>query len=227
MNCEICQDSFNLAEKKPLLLLPCCHTYCSECILQLKEPTCPNCRQLIMSTKPNWSFMKLLPESKVDKLKADIKSYLNQTESLKAKFHSQLEQKLDVSKTKITQWNSQIVSKTNELINMMYGIQKNLLNQTEQLSNRLTAHLIDLEEKQSKIEISAKLRFTDRIERFEQLTEKEMINFSKELLLYMNGFTFSLKQIDHADDEYELDAISSLDFKLVKVKYLHKFKCFF
>ena len=44
--CCICEDVYNLEEKKPLLL-PCSHTFCRTCLLQLKSTNndlCPLCR---------------------------------------------------------------------------------------------------------------------------------------------------------------------------------------
>ena len=45
ISCSICEEEYNLEERKPLLL-PCSHTFCRTCLLQLKATNnelCPNC----------------------------------------------------------------------------------------------------------------------------------------------------------------------------------------
>jgi len=216
MNCEICQDQFDLAEKRPLVLMPCIHSYCSECINKLKESKCPNCRQPFYLTKPNWTLFKLLPESRVDKLKQNIKNYSSQIESLKEQFRLNLEEKFNENRIKLNRLNNQIFEKTFELINKVSIIQLQLINETDEISSRITRRLNDLKEKENKIELST-LKFKDQLDIIDGLNEKEMINLSNEMLLYINGFKCSLNQIDQPDDEYELSATSSFDFKLVKV----------
>ena len=46
ITCSICEEVYDLEERKPLLL-PCNHTFCRTCLLQLKDTEneyCPNCR---------------------------------------------------------------------------------------------------------------------------------------------------------------------------------------
>ena len=46
ISCSICEEEYDLEERKPLLL-PCSHTFCRTCLLQLKATNnelCPNCR---------------------------------------------------------------------------------------------------------------------------------------------------------------------------------------
>ena len=218
MNCEICQEQFDLAEKKPFVLMPCIHSYCSECINKFKESKCPNCRQSFYSAKPNWTLLKLLPESRVDKLKQNIQNYSNQIECLKEQFRLSLEQKFSENRIKINKINSQIFAKTNELINEIFSVQIQLINQTGEISNRMTRRLNDLKEKENNIEICA-LKFKDQLEINHDLTEKEMRYLSQEMLMIINGFKSSLNQIDQPDEEYELNGVSSFDFKLVKVSF--------
>jgi tetratricopeptide (TPR) repeat protein len=62
-SCEICMESFNKEEHKPMTLMPCAHTYCFECIEQLKEKVeynCPTCRVSISDAKPNYALINML-----------------------------------------------------------------------------------------------------------------------------------------------------------------------
>ena len=46
ITCAICEEVYNLEERKPLLL-PCSHTFCRTCLLQLQSTNselCPHCR---------------------------------------------------------------------------------------------------------------------------------------------------------------------------------------
>jgi tetratricopeptide (TPR) repeat protein len=61
--CEICFETFNKEEHKPMSLIPCAHTYCFECIEQLKEKAeynCPSCRISISDVKPNYALINML-----------------------------------------------------------------------------------------------------------------------------------------------------------------------
>ena len=64
MECDICQHKFNDSNFKPMVIIPCCHTICSQCLTkwQETEQTCPNCRGLIQGTNVNWSLLKIVPE---------------------------------------------------------------------------------------------------------------------------------------------------------------------
>ena len=63
LQCEICFSRYDIDVRKPLILYPCSHTFCKDCIQQFQSNSCPECRQVIRSNSTNYIVMKLLNRS--------------------------------------------------------------------------------------------------------------------------------------------------------------------
>jgi len=60
--CEICFSEFNHHKNKPLIIIPCCHSFCDSCLNQIKQK-CPKCSSCIKMKSVNWSLLNIIPES--------------------------------------------------------------------------------------------------------------------------------------------------------------------
>ena len=62
LNCKICLEDFNNSNHKPIIVMQCGHTFCLECVKQLKkqEFICPNDREPITNQKPNYALLDFL-----------------------------------------------------------------------------------------------------------------------------------------------------------------------
>jgi hypothetical protein len=63
MNCKICYEDYNISINKPMIVVPCCHTFCLNCLNRIKlqiEDLCPICRNQITLDKPNYAILELL-----------------------------------------------------------------------------------------------------------------------------------------------------------------------
>jgi len=94
MDCRICFDKYNKFNRKPITLLPCCHTFCMNCLINLKKSSenliCPKCRKFIGLFKPNYAILEILAAKNIDpKLMHQISR--NESVSMDAveKFYSQ------------------------------------------------------------------------------------------------------------------------------------------
>ena len=62
--CPICFELMSGKEQQPMLLFPCGHTFCAECLRkhmrQQQRQTCPFCRVKIASSAPNVSLQQVL-----------------------------------------------------------------------------------------------------------------------------------------------------------------------
>lgn len=58
---------FDHTEHKPLVIIPCTHTYCLTCLNRLTRKKCPKCDILIQKTNPNWSLINLIPDFQITK----------------------------------------------------------------------------------------------------------------------------------------------------------------
>jgi hypothetical protein len=60
--CKICFEKFDSLDRKPIIMMMCCHTICNNCINDLKTMPnyyCPTCRQPIISEKPKYIIVIL------------------------------------------------------------------------------------------------------------------------------------------------------------------------
>jgi hypothetical protein len=62
--CPICYELMSGKAHQPMLLFPCGHTFCAECLHQhlekLKRQTCPYCREKVASRAPNISLQQVI-----------------------------------------------------------------------------------------------------------------------------------------------------------------------
>lgn len=62
MKCNICFEDYNIINRKPMIVIPCAHTFCLNCLDELKkhDNKCPNDREIIINQKPNYALIDLL-----------------------------------------------------------------------------------------------------------------------------------------------------------------------
>ena len=61
MDCKICFEKFDTTRFKPIICMPCAHTFCSSCAAHIKE--CSICRAPINAKKTNFNMLEILEES--------------------------------------------------------------------------------------------------------------------------------------------------------------------
>tara|TARA_B100000925_G_scaffold291592_1_gene280262 strand:+ start:1999 stop:2628 length:630 start_codon:yes stop_codon:yes gene_type:complete len=68
--CPVCLNSYS-HEVKPVVLQPCCHGCCANCVAEYRriseenneqDITCPQCREVVIEEKPNYDLIEMLPE---------------------------------------------------------------------------------------------------------------------------------------------------------------------
>ena len=77
LQCDICFNDFDHDLNKPLVLQPCCHTICSDCVKRLLNRTCPTCRSLFTNKAPNFAILKMLECKDVQQRNAPSTSSIN------------------------------------------------------------------------------------------------------------------------------------------------------
>jgi hypothetical protein len=60
MECKICFEKYDTEDLKPIVCMPCGHSFCSICVVQLKD--CSICRRSIKDKSPNYSLLEVLEE---------------------------------------------------------------------------------------------------------------------------------------------------------------------
>jgi hypothetical protein len=83
MDCRICFDKYNKFNRKPIVLLPCCHTFCMSCLINLKKTSdslsCPKCRKHIGLFKPNYGILEIIDDKRLD---SKLVHQMSRTESV-------------------------------------------------------------------------------------------------------------------------------------------------
>lgn len=62
--CDICFTEFNHHINRPLILIPCCHSFCESC-LKIISKKCPTCNCEIKVKSVNWALLNIIPETGV------------------------------------------------------------------------------------------------------------------------------------------------------------------
>ncbi len=124
MNCKLCTHKYNKSERRPFVLIPCGHTYCSCCVTHLKNKdtiqpfTCPKCKKRVKSETLNLDLLEMLSMNLIVDVNAELKQSilkdLKEIKKIKSKLEINCEHKLNDSKSKIhlirTQMNKRIDS---------------------------------------------------------------------------------------------------------------------
>jgi len=62
--CNICFEKYDKSFRQPIILMFCGHTFCSQCINELKQQKylCPTCRETIVREKTNFALLEALDD---------------------------------------------------------------------------------------------------------------------------------------------------------------------
>jgi len=82
--CEICEESYDEEARRPVVIFPCGHTYCSDCLNKITNKLCPQCRQSIEQTVTNFSILK--QDKKENPIEEEIKKKIENFELIKESF---------------------------------------------------------------------------------------------------------------------------------------------
>jgi len=111
MECEICQQKFNESKFKPMVLMPCCHTYCSQCLKNLKEKTCPSCRVFIQDSNINWSLLKLVPTE--DPIELELRTIVDEQFEITENFQKEFDKIFSIKSNEIRKVRSNLTNRLN------------------------------------------------------------------------------------------------------------------
>jgi hypothetical protein len=83
----------------------------------LTDHKCPTCSEAINGRNPNWALLKLIPESKFDKLKREFEKHLGKIAILKKELNNVREKQSEKNTEQIHLTRNQIYTRLNELVN--------------------------------------------------------------------------------------------------------------
>lgn len=198
MNCNICSKEYNNSNNKPFILFPCCHTFCSECVLSLT--VCRNCSSSIDEKKANLALFDLLDEGlrvrkennkKLNKFETDLQLLEFNLTTLKESSDSKSEK---IEKLIIANTNDKVdllLRKQNEVIDDLSKKESHINTVLNQLANDTNQLRIKYNELKLNSLNNPLLKMNDEFKIIELILESKL-NESKEL-----NINFEFKQDDY------------------------------
>lgn len=203
MQCKICLENFDQSKHLPYCLLPCCHSFCINCLLKQSALfiACPNCNTEISGKSPNWDLKELIPESEYDKLKSQLQQALNEVNDLKKQCDKLRGIKTEENLSKINLLNGEINSKSDELINSIQLNRNKLLNETKNIEEYLNKKINEL-----KINNQIEIKFKDAQNLLDnnELTDSDILNLKTEISAKKLDLTNKIDQLEKFENGYEL-----------------------
>lgn len=200
MDCKVCFEKYDKFEHKPIVIMPCGHTFCQRCLFDLKNKAfiCPTCRQEIKSKKPNYDLLEVLDMNLVvdsnGSLKQEITNLTKNINDSKVKFHLNCEQKLQENRTKFQLIKFEINQSTNQLINLIKENQEKLLYKADNIQNSLN--------QQIKIYLNDKSFDLKQLD-LNQLPTNELTIFKDELNVIKEDLELKTNQLNDLVSKYE------------------------
>ena len=106
MDCGICLEKYNEFNRRPITVMPCCHTFCINCMIRLRQSShdnysetlcCPKCRAQIGLFKLNHAILELLKSNTKFKYQISrIESVTKETEKYYSQNHDHNFELLDI-----------------------------------------------------------------------------------------------------------------------------------
>ena len=91
--CPVCFEPMLPPDRSPMLLFPCGHTFCQECLEKTLDSknACPTCRAAVQQTRPNHALRDLMaclpePDHETDRVKQYKAEYALQKEFMNKKW---------------------------------------------------------------------------------------------------------------------------------------------
>jgi predicted nuclease with TOPRIM domain len=197
MSCKKCLNKYNKINRQPFILIPCGHTFCSQCINDFQS--CYNCLSDINN--------KILNQDLFDLLNQDLYNLLSQREAATRKLNElELKNKLvklnvnlksDMIQEKLKETEKEIIRKTNEKVDIIYNDQNDLILSIRKESSTFLEHLNKLESNEKKIEIKLNIIKNN-------LNNSESVEINRILESAEHEIENNLKHLDNIDFESHL-----------------------
>lgn len=142
MNCDICFEFYNKDERRPMTILPCTHTFCYQCLNELKKLKykCPKCKKHITNEIPCYALLNLM-DMKSDvysEFKQQIYERVKDIKETQEQLRSECEFKLEQTSNEISSIKSEINKRTSKLISLVKINREKLLYEADCIQSNLS-----------------------------------------------------------------------------------------
>lgn len=130
-SCKVCFQVYGTEKNKPFCILPCCHTFCGDCIAKLTDRHCPSCRSAITETKLNWELYETVSQLAFEALKQKAEKFMSDFQKTKEACRVLYEKKYEVHMGGITKLKRLINQNAEQAMNKIFDEQKQLLTEVD------------------------------------------------------------------------------------------------
>lgn len=180
MNCKICYEKYDKENHKPITLMPCGHSLCTNCLVELKKQflvICPACRNAVSCDKPNYDLIDLLDLNTKTDVKVSIRRSINRElkefKEMFKEFCSHSERITQESLNYTNALKNLINQKSNEWINVIQLNQTELLARVDTMHNGLADKVQTLMNEQMTRQLKSK--------NLKQMDQNELLEFRVDL----------------------------------------------
>ena len=207
MNCNKCYAKYNTNDLKPEILWPCCHTFCSRCLSELKEQKCPDCSKQIIDKQINYLGLDLLDQNKF--MKETISEQLNKLNQSSKLFLLNHNKKNDDIQAKLAEIESSIQIQTNEKIDILLRNQNDLLYQVRNHGTQINIKLKQILTNEQQIELKID-ELKSNLNSYEFIQNK-FNTFTQDLKTFETKLDLKLNEINLIDLDFDFKANNSIN----------------
>lgn len=198
-SCKVCFKNYDQTHNQPTTVVPCCHTFCSDCINCLTDKKCPTCRMPIREKSVNWELLSLLPDESSDSNSTQFFKFENEPKViLLSEANKTLENFADLVKSsskanleKSELFKEKLKTKTEEVIGKILFNQQSIIKRVEQAEINYKNHLKEISLKEKDIrnrirkidtnDLDELLVNTSQVQQFIKLVGQKNNEFDHEL----------------------------------------------
>ena len=227
-DCIICFEKYNDSNRKPLVLIPCGHTICGECLESIDK--CPTCRENIERTVENWDLipshdtrpsvppqMSSINDQNKDPLWVSLRKYLViDVDEKKKELFKALQEKQNEQQNKANVIKSKIQDEANHKIESILKKTDKLIREVNMQDRKISSELEKIfQENQDHIEKESKF-IKAKVESHQLNDLDEMESLKKKSDILKNKIVTKSNEIKNMkiDFKIEMDKFFSEDGEL-------------
>lgn len=218
--CKVCFQVYGTDKNRPYCILPCCHTFCNECVIKLTERNCPSCRSPFTETKVNWELYETVSQLAFEALNQKAEKFMADFKKTKEACRVLYEKKFEVHMSGILKLKRNINLSAENAMNTIFDEQKKLLAEVETIEMSLMRKVDSILFWQDRIEYKLE-RMLEKLSS-KEMKDKEFEELKTSLETNLSLFKNSSRFIEQDKYEYVADNSDTDNQYLGKIIKLEK-----
>lgn len=150
--CTVCHLMYDRYKHEPLVISPCSHTFCRECITSLELKACRICNSEIKTKNTNWALLDILPLSEYELKKQKVEAKAEEAETLRKSSLNNRSLQFNKHTDKIKDFRDEIDRRAAELHNLLFSNQHALIHELNGIEEKLNKDRFEIESEEEALE---------------------------------------------------------------------------